>query len=126
MTFQASNYKGRNILDLNNNKEQDICPTSTKGEAWLKHFGFSNSICTHIMRLVTNHTPRSKYRLRFFPKESIAYPCGNYSIETRRHILFECPRYNKYWNPRRESLMDILMFLKFNPEAFCFQDSILD
>jgi len=36
MTFQVSNYKGRNFLDLNNNKEQDICLTSTKEEAWAK------------------------------------------------------------------------------------------
>jgi len=61
------------------------------------------------MRMITNHTPIGEYRLRFFLKESIAYPCGNYSIEIRRHILFKCLRFTKCWNPRRESIMDIII-----------------
>jgi len=120
MYFQASEYRGKNFMDLNDDNNQHIHPTYTKEGAWLKHFGLSNSLCAHITRLIINHAPIGKYRLRFFPKESIACLCGNYPIEMRRHILFK-----KSWNPKRESLKDITMFLEFNPGAFCLQDSIL-
>ena len=81
-------------------------------------------MCTHIMRLIRNHAPMGKYRLRLFPKESFTCMCGEYPIEMRRHILFDCAWYKKSWNLKRESLKDILMFLEFNPGAFCFQDSV--
>ena len=123
MYFQASEYKERNFLELNNNNTL-ICPTYIKGEAWLKYFGSSNSLCAYVARLVTNYVLISDYRLRFFSKESIACSCGNYPIETRRHILFEHPQYKKSWNLKRESLEDVLTFLEFNPGAFCFQESI--
>ena len=123
MYFQASEYKERNFLELNNNTL--ICPTYIKGEAWLKYFGSSNSLCAYVARLVTDHTPISEYRLRFFSKESIAYLCSNYLIEMRRHILFKCPQYKKSWNLKRELLKDILTFLEFNPRAFCFQNGII-
>jgi len=87
--FQASEYKRRNFLELNNHHHQLIHPIYPKSGAWLKHFGLSNSMCTHIMRLITNHAPIGEYRLRFFPKESFACICGEYSIEIRRHILFD-------------------------------------
>ena len=81
-------------------------------------------MCMCITRLITNHAPISEYGLRFFPKELFACTYGDYSIETRRHILFDYTWYNKSWNPKRKSLKDFLMFLKFNPEVFCFQESI--
>ena len=89
MYFQALEYKRRNFLDLNNNDYQSIYPTYSKDSAWLKHFGLSNSMCTCITRLITNHASIDKYRLRFFSKESFACACGDYSIEMRRYILFD-------------------------------------
>jgi len=123
MMFQASNYKGRNFLSLNDDKGEHIHPTYSKGGAWLKHYSLSNSLCVCLTRVITNHSPIGEYRLMFFPKEFIACPYSNYPIETRRHILLNCLCYTKCWNLRRESIMDILMFLEFNPKAFCFQDS---
>jgi len=87
----------------------------------MKYFSFSNLICACITRLITNHALIGEYRLKFFPKELIACLCGNYPIRTREHILFECAQYNKYWNPKRESLKDVL---EFNPGAFCFQEGV--
>ena len=55
MYFQASEYKERNFLDLNNNNNHHIHPIYTKDRAWLKHFGLSNSVCAQITRLITNH-----------------------------------------------------------------------
>ena len=122
--FQALEYKRRNFLELNNNDYQSICPTYSKNSAWLKHFSLSNSMCACIIRLIMNHISIGKYRLRFFSKEFFTYTYEEYSIKTRRYILFDCICYKKSWNPKRESLKDILTFLEFNPGAFCFQDSV--
>ena len=91
----------------------------------MKFCGTSNSLCACITRLIINHAPIDEYRLKFFSKESIAYPHSKNPIETRRHILYECSWYSKSWNPKRESLKDVLTFLEFNPRAFCFQDGIM-
>ena len=125
MYFQALEYKERNFLELNNNDYQPIHPTYSKGSAWLKHFSLLNSMCVCITRLIINHAPFGEYRLRFFSKEPFTCTCRNYPIETRRHILFDCVQYKKSWNPKRESLKDILTFLEFNPGAFCFQESVI-
>ena len=72
-----------------------------------------------------NHAPIEKYRLRFFPKEFFACLCRDYCIKIRRYILFEYTRYKKSWNPKRESLKNVLTFLEFNSEAFCFQEDVI-
>ena len=87
--FQASGYKERNFLDLNDDNNQPIYPIYTRDSAWIKYFSLSNSMCIHITRLIMNHAPIGKYRLPF------AYPCRDYSIERRRHILFECAQSKK-------------------------------
>jgi len=63
-------------------------------------------------------------QLRFFPNESFIYLYNDSSIKTRSYILNGCIQYMKLWNSRKKSLKDILMFLKFNPRAFYFQESI--
>ena len=88
MYFQVSDYKGKHFLELNNNNNEPICSIYSKGGAWLKHFGFSNSLCTCITRLITNHAPIGEYRLRFFPNKPLTCPCGNFPIETRAHGFF--------------------------------------
>jgi len=72
-----------------------------------------------------NHIPIGEYRLRSFPKEFITCSCSIYPIKTRRYILFECLKYKKSWNLKRESLKDILTFLEFNPRAFCVRHAKL-
>jgi len=125
MYFQASDYKGRNFLELNNNNDKPICPTYSKGRAWLKHFDLSNNtMCAHITRLITNHTPIGKYRKRFFPNEPTACSCSCVPLKTRDHIIHDCKRYKQSWNPKQDSLKDILTFLEFNPGTFYFQEDI--
>ena len=123
MTFQASDGKGRHFLDLVDNNLKDIELSYTKGGLWLQIFGHSNSLYTHAMRAITNHAPIGEYRLRFFPNEEFKCPCRNYPIKLRRHILHECTRFNRYWNPRRDSLSHFVMFLIANPNAFTFIDN---
>ena len=85
MSFQASDLKGNQFLDLFNNDNNIIEPSYVKGGSWLKTFGHSNSLCTRATRAITNHTPISKYRLRFFSRKEFKYSCSLYSIESRHY-----------------------------------------
>jgi len=122
MMFQASDGKGNHFLDLLDNYFNMIEPSYSKGGPWLQAFGHSNSLCACVMRAITNHAPIGEYRLRFFSDKDFSCPCNNYPLESRRHILYECKRFNQYWNPRRDSLNYFIMFLVANPNAFAFTD----
>ena len=45
ITFQASDYKGKNFLNLNNNDNLPTRPTYSKDGAWFKLIGHYNSLC---------------------------------------------------------------------------------
>ena len=90
MTFQASDYKEKNFLDLNNNDNLPTRLTYSKDGAWPKHIRYSNTSYMHTTREITNHASISKYHLRFFLKESFACLCRNYPIKLRNHILNNC------------------------------------
>ena len=122
MTFQASDGKGKHFLDLLDDDFNTIEPFYTKGGPWLQVFGHSNLLCACATRAITNHAPIGEYRLRFFPNKDFICPCNDYPIESRRHILHKCRRFNEYWNPRRDSLNHFIMFLITNPNAFTFGD----
>ena len=96
MTFQASDGKGKNFLELLDDDLNIIEPSYTKGGPWLQLIGHSNSLCARATRAITNHTPIGEYKLRFFPKEEFSCPCNEYPIESRRHILYDCKRFNGY------------------------------
>ncbi|EPS99366.1 hypothetical protein FOMPIDRAFT_18484, partial [Fomitopsis schrenkii] len=40
----------------------------------------------------TGHAFTGEYYARFVPTENVACPCGTH-LQTRKHILLECPRY---------------------------------
>jgi len=122
MTFQASDGKGKQFLDLLDDDFNIIKPAYTKGGPWLQVFGHSNLLCAYATRVITNHISIGEYHLRFFPNENFKCLCDNYPIESRRYILHECRRFNRYWNPRRDSLNHFIMFLITNPKAFTFTD----
>ena len=125
MTFQASDGKGRNFLDLIDINNDIIELSYIKSGPWLQAFGSSNSLCAHTTRAITNHASIGEYRLWFFLKEDFKCLCSLYPIETKRHILHEYTRYNGYWNPRRDLLHYFVMFLSANPKAFTFIDNFL-
>ena len=124
MTFQASDKKGHQFLELLNNDNKPLELIYSKGGTWLKYFGHSNSLCARVTRAIINHAPIGEYQLRFFPQEEFKCPCGNYPIKTRHHILYNCKRYNKYWNPRRDTISHFTLFLEFNSSAFSFRENI--
>ena len=125
MTFQASDEKGRQFLNLVNDNFENIKPSYTKGGPWLQSFGHSNSLCAQATRAIASYAPIGEYRLQFFPNKDFKYLCGSYPIETRRYILHECTRHNRYWNPRRDLLSHFIMFLSANSKAFAFIDNVL-
>ena len=125
MTFQASDGKGKNFLDLVDINNNTIEPSYIKDGLWLQAFGSSNSLCARDTRAITNHTTTGEYWLWFFLKEDFKCLCSLYPIETRRHILYECIRHNGYWNPRRDLLYHFIMFLSANLLAFTFIDNLL-
>ena len=120
MTFQASDGKGNHFLDLLDSDLNVIEPLYSKGGPWLQAFGHSNSLCAQASKAITNHAPIGEYRLQFFPNMDFACPYNNYPIETRKHILHDCQRFNRYWNLRRDTLSHFVMFLTANPNAFAF------
>ena len=122
MMFQASDGKENHFLDLLDDDFNIIKLSQSKDGPWLQAFGYSNLLCACVTRAITNHTPIGKYRLRFFPDKDFSCPCNNYPLESRRHILHECKRFNQYWNTRRDSLNYFIMFLVANPNAFVFTD----
>ena len=123
MTFQASDGKRRHFLELVNGNLKDIEPSYTKGGLWLQIFSHLNLLYTHATRAITNCAPIGEYWLRFFPNKEFKYPCRNYPIELRKHILHKCTRFNRYWNLRRDSLSHFVIFLIANPNAFMFIDN---
>ena len=124
MMFQASDFKGNYFLDLLDDDDNIIKLSYIKERPWLKILGHSNFLCMQATRVITNHAPTGKYRLIFFPREKFKCSCSLYPIESRHHILYECGRFNSYWNPRRDLLSHFVMFLEFNPSAFAFSDSL--
>ena len=96
MSFQASDLKGKNFLELLDSDLKPIKPLAIKDNSWLQHFGHSNSLCTRATRAIINHAPIGEYYLRFFPREDFSCPYSLYPIESRQHILYDCKRFNKY------------------------------
>jgi len=119
--FQVSDSKGRNFLDLLDDDLNSIELSSIKEGPWLQYFSHSNLLCACSIRAITNHTPIGEYQLKFFPNEEFVCSCSFYLIESRRHILYECKRFNNYWNPRRDTIVHFMLFLQFNSSAFSFE-----
>ena len=46
--------------------------------------------------VIINHAPIQKYCLIFLLREEFKYLCGLYPIESRKHILYKCKKYNNY------------------------------
>ena len=83
MTFQVSDLKSRNFLELIDSDNNILEPIYSKGSTWLQFIGHSNMLCMRATGTITNHASISKYCLCFFPREEFSCPCGFYSIKTR-------------------------------------------
>jgi len=124
MTFQALDFKGNHFLDLLDDNYLPVKLTYSKSRPWLELVGHSNSLYTRATRAITNYVLIGEYHLRFFPRENFSCSCRNYPIKSRHHILYECRRFNNYWNPNRTSLNHFIAFLEYNTGAFSFNKDI--
>ena len=61
MTFQVSDDKGCNFLELLDDENNLLEPIYSKGETWLKYFGHSNLVYARAIRAIINYTLISKY-----------------------------------------------------------------
>ena len=68
MTFQASDAKERQFLELLNDNLLFIEPSYSKEGLWLKFFGHFNLLYARVSRVIVNHTSIEEYHLRFFPQ----------------------------------------------------------
>ncbi|KAF8652155.1 hypothetical protein AX14_008439 [Amanita brunnescens Koide BX004] len=91
------------------------------------------SYLSRIAHVLTNHAPTGEYRTRFFPNEPTACPhCDEETLQTRHHILAECPWYVDSfpsvtdWGKNRHNHKALIGFLDRNPSAFTFSDCPLD
>ena len=73
-------------------------------------------LCVRATRAITNYTLIKEYCLRFFPREPFTCLCREYPIESRNHILHNCRRFNNYWNPNRELLLNFIAFVSLIQE----------
>ena len=96
MTFQASDLKGKQFLNLLNDDITDIEPLYTKEGLWIKQFSHFNSLCARAMRAITNYTLIEEYWLRFLLKEEFSCLCRLYPIKSKCYILYKYGRFNKY------------------------------
>jgi len=78
MTFQASDLKDQQFLELVDDGDNPIEPSYVNGGSWLKVIGYSNLLCVRATRAIMNHAPIGEYRLCFFLKEDFKCPCGIY------------------------------------------------
>ena len=85
MTFQVSDLKGRNFLELVDSDNNILELIYSKGGTWLQFIGYSNILYARATRVITNHAPISKYRLHFFSREEFSCSYSLYPIETRQH-----------------------------------------
>ena len=111
MSFQVADSRRRNFLDLVDDNLNPTKSLNVKGSSWLQYFSHSNSLCTRATRATINHAPIGKYWLRIFSRNDFSYSCGMDPIETRKHILHKCSKFNKYWNSKRDTIIHFALFL---------------
>ena len=104
------------------------------GNKQAKNFFFTmsgNDILTisRMARAITGHAPTGEYRQRFHPSlPTHCNHCGPSTPHTRKHILFDCPKYVSLaasltdWKKNKFNDKSWKDFFQANPSAFTFGD----
>jgi hypothetical protein len=66
---------------------------TTRSQKYLRDFKGRRAVSSRITQVITGHSFCGQYYRRFVPSESVACPCGK-KLQTREHILRECPLHN--------------------------------
>jgi len=61
MSFQVSDLKERNFLELLDDDSNPLELSAIKGSSWLQYFSHFNSLCTRATKAIVNHASVSKY-----------------------------------------------------------------
>ncbi|KZV76335.1 hypothetical protein PENSPDRAFT_569981, partial [Peniophora sp. CONT] len=93
--------------------------------------GGSSTTMARLTRAMLNHAPTGEYRTRFHPREPRFCDCALFSdiIQTRKHILFDCPRYirpdrfKRSIRQAKDPAPLLYKFLDMNRHAFSFDDA---
>ncbi|KAF8666229.1 hypothetical protein AX14_006523, partial [Amanita brunnescens Koide BX004] len=132
--WKDTTYRGSQWLPIRR-KKKVFKPSFTKDARNFFHNMAKGdaSYLSRIAHVLTNHAPTGEYRTRFFPDEPTACPhCDEDTLQTRRHILAECPWYVHAfvsmtdWGKNRHNDKVLTGFLDKNPSAFTFSDCPLD
>jgi hypothetical protein len=67
-----------------------ISPPTTRSQKYLRDLKGKRAVSSRITQVITGHAFSGEYYRRFVPSESVACPCGK-NLQTREHILRECP-----------------------------------
>ncbi|KAF8676682.1 hypothetical protein AX14_004847 [Amanita brunnescens Koide BX004] len=127
-------YRGSQWLPIRR-KKKVFKPSFAKDARNFFH-NMAKGEASHLSRIahvLTNHALTGEYRTRFFPNEPTACPhCDEDTLQTRRHVLTECPWYVETfpsiadWGKNRHNDKALTGFLDRNPSAFTFSDCPLD
>ena len=126
--FKDPTYRGSQWLPIRR-KKKTFKPSFAKEARNFFHnmaHGDSSRL-SRISYAITNHAPTGEYRTRFFPDQPAHCPhCGEATLQSRRHIMCECPRYVAKlpsltdWGSQRHNDKTLSGFLDKNPTAFTF------
>ena len=127
-------YRGSQWLPVRRNKKVFKPSFAKTSRNWFHNMAKGDpSHLSRIAHVLTNHAPTGEYRTRFFPNEPTACPrCDENALQTRCHILTECPGYvgtlssMADWGKIRRNDKALMGFLEKNPSAFTFMDCPLD
>ena len=93
-TWRASPTRGQYAI-------ANLSPPSLKTTNHFEELEDRRELFGRLLQCRTGHNYSGEYYARFVPSESIDCPCGE-PLQTREHILRDCPRYE----PHRHTLRD--------------------
>ena len=132
--FRDHTYRGSQWLPIRRKKKRFKLSFTKDAHNFFHNLAKGEpSHLSRITHAITNHAPTGEYRTRFFLNDPTECPrCNCRALQTRTHILTECPGYvNRLpsltdWGHNRQNDKALIGFLDRNPSAFTFSDVPLD
>ncbi len=115
--FRDPSYAGRQFLNMRDTKGNTLKPSSLSGGTWLSAVKREPpALVARMTRAVLGHAPIGEYFARFNIDEPHGCSCDPAVLQTRDHLLYQCPR-RQDWVPhdRRWLLPTLVKYLKAHP-----------
>ena len=81
-------YRGNGLVLKKNDLEK--VNHSFKKTPMLRTLGMDNRHCARVTRVMSNHLPCGEFRTRFNKEGPTDCKCGG-GLDTREHIIYDCP-----------------------------------